>query len=68
MIYYSLRDIAREAFGSNLIGYKGSRGSRCGKVYLSEEPKETHIETSTHHLYLMKLCDTVYKVSFIKKK
>lgn len=68
MIYYSLRDVAREAFGSNLIGYEGSRGSRCGKVYLKENPKETCIETYTHHLYLMKLCDNVYSVSFIKKK
>ena len=68
MIYYSLQDVAREAFGPNLIGYEGSRGSRCGKVYLKENPKETHIETSTHHLYLMNLCDNVYNVSFVKKK
>lgn len=68
MFYCSLRDVAREAFGTNMIGYEGSRGSRCGKVYLKENPKETHIETSTHHLYLMKLYDNVYNVSFVKKK
>ena len=68
MIYYSLRDVAREAFGSNIIGYEGSRGSRCGIVYLHEEPEEYHIETSSHHLYLMKLSDKIYNVSFIKKK
>ena len=68
MIYYSLRDVAREAFGPNLLMYKGSRGSRCGKVYLKENPKEERIETSTHHLYLMKICDNVYNVSFMKKK